>query len=277
MKIKSPPSLALRGICSVTFDVADAKSPCFCASPEAPEEPADHQGRSRQSQTDKETQTVFIGAEDEQGRLSPDMTENTAVERTHRMEEDDAEHIKAETQTEADHVESTLDITCASDVDVVEEKEETTVLGQQQTTKESEHEPDVLSEQTGPGSAMSSCEPPVPATGDETMSTEGIGELDDGDADDDDDHVGIKTEKPGEAEEQVELNNEEAETAHEAAVDDNLEQSCSAEPDVDPSTTVCKDSEKAISQKRNERVQKRGSRSLRYLKVLQASVVTQLK
>lgn len=269
--------MAARGICSVTFDVADAKSPSFCTSPKAAEQSADHHGRSRQSQIDNEAQPGFVEAEDEQGRLSPDMTENTAAERTQLMEEDDAEHIKAETQTDAHHVENTQDIPCARDRDEVEEKEETTVLSQQPTSKESEPEPDVLSEEPGPGSAMSSSEPPVPATEDETVNKEGTDELDDGDADDIDDYVEIKTEMPGEAAGPVELKDEEVETPHETRVDDNLGESCSAEPDVDPSPTACKDSEKSISQKREEHVQKRGSRSLRYLKVLQASIVTQLK
>lgn len=236
MKIKSPPSPAWRGICSVTFDVVDAKSPSFRASPGALEESADHQGRSRQSQTDKESQTVLIGAEYEPQRPSPDMT--------HGTEEEDTEQIKAETQT--DHV--------ASDVDVAEEKEEITVITQQQAT-----EPD---EKPRPESALSSSEPPAPETGEETMNKEG--ELDDGD------HEGIETE---ETEEQVELKDEEAEAAHEATVDDNPEESRSAEPDVGPSTAACKDSEKSISHKRNERVERRGSRSLRHLKVLQAPVV----
>lgn len=236
MKVKSSSSQTLRGICSVTFDVADgsrkgsaaprpAKSPSRSGSQKAAEDPADHQREPKRSQTYRKPQASLL----REKRPRPDVTENTAAKKKHvRGEDDDAE---------ADHVENTRDIPCASDLNVLEDK---TLLSQPLTTEENN-----LSE---------------------AMKAEGAAELDDGDTGDD---VGSRTEKSEEADEQVETTEEAAEVAH-------LEQPYSAEPDVDSSTAPSKHP-RFIVRKRNERVRKRKSRSLRYVKVLQACIVTQLK
>lgn len=105
---------------------------------------------------------------------------------------------------------------------------------------------------------------------DETLNTEGAG--DDVGAEDTD--VEITSETLHKAEEQDELKDDEAETTKEEREEDNLQQSCSAEPDVDSGTTLSKSSVRVVSTKREDRVQ---SRSLRHLKVLQAWLVTLLK
>ncbi|XP_039988963.1 uncharacterized protein LOC120793199 [Xiphias gladius] len=282
MKVKSSSSTALRGICSVTFDAADwscephaAESSSRSASPEAVEDATEHQREPKQRQIEGETQTRFVGEEDvciEQERPSPDV-----ADKTHLMgendDDDEADHVKEdETQTEADQ--NTQEIPCGSDLHVVEEKVENTLLAQQQTTKESETKPDDPSGR--PGSVVSSSEPVAAAMGvetSETMHNEGAAELEDRDADDD---VGVRAEKSEEADEQVELKYEAVDSTKEATEEDNPEHSRSSEPDVDSSTTLSKH-RGFTRRKRDKRVQKRESRSLRDLKVLQASIVTQLK
>lgn len=254
VKVRGSSSWASRGICSLTFDVVDgscegnaaprpAESDSHSVSPEAAEDPADQQREPKQSQVARETQTSFEGAEDvctEQEPLSPKVEENTAADKPAEEEEVDTDHVKEE-ETETDHLESTQDIPGGSEV---EDNEET------QTTKGSEPEPEDPSSEA------------AAATGDGEQDDRDTG----GDADADDDG-GICEEKPEEAEEQAELKDEEVETTKE----DNPEQSCSAEPDVDSSSTLREPPERFISEKRDHRV--RDSRSLRYLKVLQAPVV----
>lgn len=269
--LKGESSSHLRGICPVTFDVeagfaapGPAESCILSVSPEAAEDPADQQREPGQSQIDLKTQTSFAGVEDvctEQERSSPDV-ENAAEDETDLPGE---EEVK-EYEPEADVLESLQDVPSGSEVDVVEEKEEP------QTAQRSDPEPDDPSER--PRSAASPSEPAAAANGGQTCETVAeaeVGELDDGHTGDDD--VGIREESPEQAEEQTELKDE----AVEATEEDNPEGSCSAEPDLDSSITLSKHPEGLISRKRDHHARKRESRSLRYLKVLQASVVTQLK
>lgn len=247
MKIKSPHSPALRGICSVTFDVADIELSSFRASPEALEDSADHQRKPERSQTFKETQSVFTETDDtsaEQRRLSPDVTGNIAADGTNALGDDDAEHVKAAKPASTDH-----DIACACDADVVEPNEQTSVFMEPQGTKAADP-----SER--PGSVMSTSEPHASITGNEAMTEEGNGEFGD--------DVGTKTEKSGE---QRELKDEETKTTHEAMEDNNLERPRSAEPHVHLSSLPCKDSETSMCNIRDESVKKRSSRSLRHPKV----------
>lgn len=251
MKGKSSYYQALRRIRSVTFDVADGSREGNAAphpadlysrsiSPETVEDPADQQREPKRSQVDRKTQTSFVGAEDvctAQERSSLDVAENTTKTDVTGEEDVDTDYVK---EDEIETEESTQDIPGGSDVDVIEEKEES------QTTKGSEPEPGDPSER--PGSLMSSPEPAAEATGSETVNEVCVD--DERDTDDDDD-VGIREENP--------------------------KQSCSAEPDVDSSSVLSKRPERLISKKRDDRVRKRESRSLRYLKVLQMSIVTQLK
>lgn len=144
------------------------------------------------------------------------------------------------TGTDADVLEITQEIPGGPEVDAVKEKEE-------------------------PGSVMSSPGPAAAAAGSETVNKEDVGERGDGDIVDD---VGIREESPEEAL----LKDDAVDTTKEATEEDNPEQICSAEPDVDSSCP-----ERFISKKGDDRVRKRESRSLRYLKVPQASIVTQLK
>ncbi|XP_069383983.1 centrosomal protein of 290 kDa isoform X2 [Paralichthys olivaceus] len=260
--VKSSSSQALRGICSVTFDVVDgscernvaphpAKSSSCSVSPEAVKEPADHRRAPKQSKTDRKTQTSFVGEEDvglDHEQPSPDEVKNAAANKMH-------DEVDDETQTEAEHAESTKDVPNASDLDVLEEKD----------TKEIEAESDDPSER--PGSVMSSSKPRAAATGHETseaMTKESAAEPEDRDTDDDDD-VRIKAEKSEEDNNQVELKDEAVETTKEATEEDNPEQSCSAEPDVDSGTTQSTHPG-FIRRRRDECVQKRESRCLRYLK-----------
>lgn len=259
----------MRRICSVTCDVADeacegnaaphlSESYRRSVSREAVE--ADQPREQKQSQVARETQTSVVGGEDfctEQERLSPDVAENTAADNADvTREEDDASRVK-EDDTEADTFDHPQDIQCGSEVEVVEET---------RTIKGSEPEPEDPSER--PGSVLSSSEPAVAATGAEALNNEGVGERDD--------DVGIREEKTEEAEEQADLKDKEAVTAKEITEVHNPEPFCSAEPDVDSSSIVSNHS-LFIRKKRDDRVRKRESRSLRYLKVLQAFVVTQLK
>lgn len=223
-------------------------------------DPADQQRKPKQSQVARETQTSFAAAEDvctEVERLSPNVAENTAADKTGEDDVDTTDYVK-EGETKADIY------PVSSEVDVVEEKEET------RTTKGSEPEPEDLPGR--PGSPISSPDSVAAATGAESVNKEGAGERDDTD-----DDVGIAEGKPEEAVEQAELKEEAVETTKEVTEGDNAERSCSAEPDVDSSSILGKHPERFIVKKRDDRVRKRESRSLRYLKVLQASVVTQLK
>lgn len=133
-----------------------------------------------------------------------------------------------------------------------------------------ETEEDVLESTKDMRRHMSSTEPAAEASGSETAN---VGELADGVADDGDD-VGIREDgEPEEAEEHVELKDEVINATEEATEEDNNpEQSCSAKPDVDS-----RHPERFISKTRDDHARKRESRSLRYLKVPQASIVTQLK
>ncbi len=233
---------ALRGIRSVTFDVADgsckgnaaprpAEPYSHSVSPETVEDPAEQQREPKRSQVDRKIQTSFVGAEGvctEQERSSIDVTENTAVDKTDVTGED-ADHVK---EDEIETEDTAQDAPGGADVYVIEEKEEP------QTTKGSKPEPGDPSER--PGSLMSSPEPAAATTGDKTVNEVNV----DDDRPTDDDDVGIREENP--------------------------KQSCSAEPDVDSTSILSPE-----SKKRDDRVRKRESRSLRYLKVLQAS--TQLK
>ncbi|XP_070763229.1 centrosomal protein of 290 kDa [Enoplosus armatus] len=243
---------ALRGICSVTFDVADgsckgnaalrrAAPYCRSVSSEAVEDPADQQREPKRSQIHRDTQTSFAGAEDvrtERERSNPGVAaDKTDVSR---------DHVK-EDETETDVLQSTQDIPGGSEVDVVVENEEP------QTTRGSEPEPGDPPER--PGSVMA-------LTGYKTQNKEDVGELDDRDTDDDDDDVGIRKEKP----EQVEVKDEVVETTKEATEEDNPGQPCSAEPDVDSSSILSKPLQRFISKKRGDGVRKRESRSLRNLK-----------
>ena len=289
LKVKSSSSQALRGICSVTFDVVDGSlernvtphlglSSSCSVSPEAVKEPADHQRAPKQSQTDRETQTSFVGEEDvclDHEQPSPGGEENAAADKTHDEVDYEADHVKNDaTQTEADHVEST-NIPCGSDLGVLEEKEESTLLSQTQITKETEAKSDDLLERHR--SVMSSPKPRAAATGhetSETMTKESAAEREDRDTDDnDDDDVRIRAEKKQEDNKQFELKDEAVETTKEATEEDNPEQSCSAEPDVESSTTQSK--HLGFIRRRDECIRKRESRCLRYQKVLQASIVTQ--
>lgn len=271
-KGKSSSSHALREICSVTFDVVHASRKGNAAlrlaepysrsvSSEAVADPADQQREPKRSPIDRETQTSFAGAEDvctEGGQSRIDEAENTVADK--------------EDETETDILESTQDIPGGCEADVAEEKEEP------QTTKEGEPQPDDPSDRQG--SVTSSSQTATAATGGETLNQEDVGELDDRDPDDDDNDndVRIRKEKPEEAEEQVELKDEvDDTTTKEETEEDNPEQSCSAEPDVDSSSILSKHSQRSISKKTDERVRKQESRSLRHLKVLQASIATQLK
>ncbi|XP_034443047.1 centrosomal protein of 290 kDa isoform X2 [Hippoglossus hippoglossus] len=276
--VKSSSSQALRGICSVTFDVADgsfernvtphlAESSSCSVSPEAVKEPADHQRAPKQSQTDRETQTSLVGEEDvglDHEQPSPDVEENTAADKT--KVDDEADRVKDDaTQTEADHVEST-NIPFGSDRDVLEEKEESTLLSQPQITKETEAKSDDLLER--PRSVMSSSKPRAAATGhetSETMTRESAAEREDRDTDDDDDDVRTRAEKTQEDNKQIELKDEAVETTKEATEEDNSEQSCSAEPDVESSTTQSKHLG-FIRRRRDECIRKQESRCLRYQK-----------
>ncbi|XP_039663330.1 centrosomal protein of 290 kDa isoform X4 [Perca fluviatilis] len=255
---KSPFPWALRRICSVTCDVADeacegnaaphlSESYRRSVSREAVE--ADQPREQKQSQVARETQTSVVGGEDfctEQERLSPDVAENTAADNADvTREEDDASRVK-EDDTEADTFDHPQDIQCGSEVEVVEET---------RTIKGSEPEPEDPSER--PGSVLSSSEPAVAATGAEALNNEGVGERDD--------DVGIREEKTEEAEEQADLKDKEAVTAKEITEVHNPEPFCSAEPDVDSSSIVSNHS-LFIRKKRDDRVRKRESRSLRYLK-----------
>ncbi|XP_049928433.1 centrosomal protein of 290 kDa isoform X1 [Epinephelus moara] len=256
---RSSSSWASRGICSLTFDVMDescegnaARCPAVSCSrsvsTEAVRDPADQQRAPKKRRVARQTQTSSVGAEDvcaEQERLSPDVAQNTAAE-------DDTTRVK-EDETEADILESTQDVTGGSDVDKGEEKEET------QTTRGSEPDPEDPSER--PGSVKSSSEPAAAETGSETVNKEGGSEHNDPDTEDDD--VGICEEKPEEAGEEAELKDEEAETTH---YEDNPEPSCSADPDVASSSTLSKHPERFMSNRRDDRVRNRQSRSLRYLK-----------
>lgn len=257
VKVKSPSSPALREICSVTFDVADAESSSSRPGVVVAEDFAAHQRKPEQSQTDKETQTIFVGAQDV---ISPYETENTAADQTNMIREEDAGH-EEKTPTEAETTENAEVMTCASD-----EKEENAVLTQPHTTKETEPEPAGPSEGPRHGS-VASPEPLTPATGMETMNKEGVADIDDEDTLEGD--VGIRTEKSGD--EWVELKDE-LKNVDEAA--ENPEESCSAEPDS--RTVLCKHSEMS-SKTNDDRVQTRGSRSHRYLKVLQPPIVALLK
>ncbi|XP_044213452.1 centrosomal protein of 290 kDa isoform X1 [Thunnus albacares] len=249
---------ASKGICSVTFDIADgswegktAPSPAkYCSrsvSPEADEDTFDHEIEPKQSQTDSETQTSFVGAKvcTEQKRSSADVAENTDEE---DVDADQTE--EGERPTDADNVENTQDVPGDSELSVIEEKEEP--------------EPDDPSER--PGSVMSSSEPAAATGGEtnETVENEGGGEIDGQDTDkDDDDDVGMRAE---ETEEHIELKDKALETTKEATEDDNPEQSCSADPDVDSSSIPSKHLERFISKKRDDGGQKRERRSLKYLK-----------
>ncbi|XP_051237126.1 centrosomal protein of 290 kDa isoform X2 [Dicentrarchus labrax] len=251
-KGKRSPSRAWRGICSVTFDVEDgpregnaALRPVNSYSRSVSQTPADQQREPNPSQIKRKTQTSFVGAGDvrnKRDQSSPDVAQNAAAGKTDVTREDDVS--ENETETEADVLESTQDIPVGSEVHVGEEKEES------QTTKGSE--PGDLSER--PGSDMSSPEPATGATGrrlSETVNKQGTGEL--ADQDTDDDELGIKKEMP-----------EEAETTKESTEEDNPGKLCLAEPDVD--SIRCKYPERFISKKKDERVRKRESRSLSYLK-----------
>ncbi|XP_053283714.1 centrosomal protein of 290 kDa isoform X1 [Pleuronectes platessa] len=272
--VKSSSSQALRGIGSVTFDVVDgsfeqnvtphlAESSSCSVSPEAVKDPAHHQRAPKQSHTDRETQTSFVGEEDvclDHEQPSPDVEENSAADKTH-------DEVDDETQTEADHVEST-NIPCGSDLDVLEEKEESTLLSQPQIAKETGAKSDDLLER--PRSVMSSSKPRAAATGhetSETMTKESPAEQEGRDTDDDDndDDVRIRAEKTQEDNKQIELKDEAVETTKEATEEDNPEQSCSAEPDVESSTTQSKHLG-FIRRRRDECIRKRESRCLRYQK-----------
>lgn len=261
MKRKGISSQALRGICSLTFDVEEGS--CDGNATSYPVESSGrspgtdtagdtvgHQREPKQSQAHRETRTSFAAAEDvcsEPQRSSVRETDVTAEEDdgTNHAEED-------ESQTAADVLESTQDVPGS------EEKKES------QTTKLSEPEPDELSERQGSPSA------PEAVTGNETTETLNeacVGELDGQDTVDDD--VGVMTEEPPKPREQAELKDEEAETTKEATEEDNLEQ---PESDVESFTVLSKHTERLISRKRDD--QKRDSRSRRCLKVHQASLVT---
>lgn len=272
MKGKSS-SCALRRTCSVGFDVEDESCEGNAASCpaevymccEAVEDPADQQRESKRSQVDRKTQTSFVGTDSvhaEQERSRRDVAENTPANKTDVSRE---VHVtENETETEADVLESTQDISGGSEVDVVEEKEEP------QTTKETAPKPDDLSER--PGSVMSPTEPAVAAMGgqrSEMLMKDSACELDHRD----DGDVEIRE---GKAEEQIEMINEVFETTKEKTEEDNPEKAGSREPD-ESSSMLRKRPERFISKKRHDRVQKQEGRSHRYLKVLQASIVTQLK
>ena len=220
LKVKSSSSQALGGICSVTFDVVEgsferhvtphpAESSSCSVSPEAVREPADHQ-RATKAESDRQRnlKPALSGEEDvclDQEQPSP---ENAAADKTHDEVDDEADHVNDdETQTVADPVEGT-NIPCASDLDVLEEKEESTLLFQPQITKETEAKSDDLFER--PGSVMSSSKPRAAATGheaSETMTKESAAEQEDRDTDNDDD-VRVRAEKTQVDNKQVELKDE---------------------------------------------------------------------
>lgn len=252
----------MRGLCPVTFAVEEdgsvqwnatprpAESCIRCVSPKAVEDLAEQQREPNQSQTDLKPQTSLVGVEDvytEQERS--DKTDSTA-------EEDVKVYEK-----EADMLESSQGIPGGLEGDGVEEKQ------QQLTAQRSVPESDDPCER--PSSVTSSPEPAAAANGGQTCETvtkAGLGELDD-------DDVGIREESPEQDANESELKDEAAEKTEEG----NPERSCSAKPDLDSSFTLSKPTEKLISRKGDHQARKRESRSLRCVKVLQASVVTQLK
>ncbi|KAK9516253.1 hypothetical protein VZT92_024194 [Zoarces viviparus] len=241
---KSLSSWPSQGIYSVTFDVRDGSCKGNAAPP-----PAAAAEDSADRQVARETQTSFGGADDvctEQERLSPNVAGNTAADPT--GEEDvDTNYVQ---EDEADILEITQDVSFGSEVDVVEEEEETP------TTKGSESGPEDPSGR--PGSVMSSSEPATTATAAETAYKEGVSERDD--------PVGSGEEKPQEAEEQAELSDEVVETTKGVTEEGNPEQSRSAEPDVDSGSILSKLPPRFISKERDAHVRKRESRSLRNLK-----------
>lgn len=261
----------MRGLCPVTFDVEEdgsrqwnatsrpAESCIRCVSPEAVEDLAEQQREPNQSQTDLKPQTSLVGVEDvdtEQERSSRDV-ENAAADETDSTAEGDVKVY----EKEADMLESSQGIPGGLEGDGVEEKQ------QQLTAQRSVPESDDPCER--PRSVMSSPEPAAAANGGQTCETvtkAGVGELDD-------DDVGIGEESPEQDANESELKDEAAEKTEEG----NPERSCSAKPDLDSSFTLSKPPEKLISRISDHHARKRESRSLRYMKVLQASVVTQLK
>lgn len=239
----------MRGVCPVTFDVEEdgscqwnatprpAESCVRSVTPDAVEDPAEQRREPDRSQTDLKPQ----------GREK----EDTAADKTDSTGEDD---VKVR-EKEADMVESSQGIPGGSEVD---EKQ------QLLTARGSVPESDGPCER--PRSVTPSSEPAAAANGGQTCETvTNGGEL----ADDD---VGIGQESPEEAANESELRDEAVETAEEG----NPERSCSAKPDSDSSVALSKPPEKLISRKRDHHARKGDSRSLRNLKVLQASVVTQL-
>ncbi|XP_067349953.1 centrosomal protein of 290 kDa isoform X3 [Channa argus] len=224
--VKSPPSPAFKGICSVMFDVVDNEPSSFCAGAPAVEEPVKHHRKPKQSQMEGESQTIYDEADVcvEQEQSSPD----TAADETNVMAEDDADHVKEEMQTEADHV---------------VEDEQITALTQPQTAKDSEPNDDGTERNiSDPGLCDT-----TQATANKKMNKEDVAELDGGDSE----NAGVKAVMPG---------HEEATEA------DDPEQRCSAEPDLDCSTILCINSEQSVSRVAHEHAEKRGTRPLEFLK-----------
>ncbi|XP_034734111.1 centrosomal protein of 290 kDa isoform X3 [Etheostoma cragini] len=261
---KSSSSWALRRMCSVTCDVADeacegnaaqhlSESYSRSVSLGTVEDPADQQREPKQSQVARETQTSVVGAEDvctEQECLSPDVAEDTAANNADVTgEEEDASQV-VEDDTEAETIDHPRDIQGGSELEEVEET---------RTIKGSEPDPEDPSERTG--TVLSSSEPAVAGTGAEALNNEGVCERDD----QDDDDVWLREEKTEEAEEQADLKDKEVVTTKDVTEVHKPEPSCSEEPDVDVSSELSNHS-LFIRKKRDDRVRKQESRSLRYLK-----------
>lgn len=240
----------MRGVCPVTYDVEEdepcqwdaeprpAESRICSVNPDAVEDPADQQREPDGSQTDSggEEDDKVHGTED----IAGDETDSAG-------EEDDKVR-----EREADIVKSSQGIPGGSEQ----------LLTAQRRVPESDdpcERPRSLTPSSEPAAAANSAQTC------EMVTKEGAGELHD-------DYVGVREESPEEAVNESELRDEAVETTEEG----NPERSCSAKPDVDSSFTLCKPPEKLISRKRDHHAQKRDSRSLRPLEVLQASVVPQL-
>ncbi|KAK5866894.1 hypothetical protein PBY51_011431 [Eleginops maclovinus] len=236
--LREPPSRpsskssgALRGICFVTFDVADgscegnaaqrpAESHGRSVSPEAVGERMDQQREPEQIQVAQETQSSVVGEEDAAG--------NTEEENTPGEEDVDGNHGE---EDDTDHLESAQDIPVDSGV----ERDEDIHITE-------EMEPQDLSEKPGSGT--------------ETVKKEDEGEREDRDADDDDDDDEVEFENPEEAEQQAELSDEVLATTNGVPEEDNAEQPCSADPDVGPGS---------VPRKHPEIPGKTDGRSVRYL------------
>ncbi len=260
MKGKSSSAPALRRICSPSVDAEDGSGEGNEQAPQAAVDPADQQGEPKQNQMDRKTQTSFEEAKDvhtQQEQLSPDVAENAAD-----VTGDDVE--EKETETEAAVLEGAQDIPDRCKVDLVEESKEPLIT--------SEPEPDDPTERSEP--VMSPSELATTATNFQTNETENKDGVDEQD-DTDDDDAEFREEKPDEAEGQIGLKDEAAEAAKDAT--DNPEKSRSAEPHDDSSSILSQNRERFIIKKGDDAVKKRQSRSLRHLKVLQTSVVTQMK